>query len=94
MFRIAKPESLVLLSPSKDDVRSTYLPHDRNHVPILCFGLGWKAKRRGVPAVGHGAEVRFLQQSVARPGFSILIPVNHDRLQLLLFDMPGQSGGL
>jgi DNA polymerase zeta len=35
MFRIAKPESLVLLSPSKDDVRSSYFLHSKNHVPIF-----------------------------------------------------------
>lgn len=34
MFRIAKPESLVLLSPSKDDVRSSYFPHNKSRVPI------------------------------------------------------------
>lgn len=31
MFRIAKSESLVFLSPSKDDVRSSYFPHNKNH---------------------------------------------------------------
>ena len=37
MFRIAKPESLVLLSPSKDDVRSSYFPRSRNNVPICVW---------------------------------------------------------
>jgi DNA polymerase elongation subunit (family B) len=46
-----------------------------------------------VYAADHGAEVGFLQQSVTCPGFSILIPVNHDRLQLLLFNMSGPSSG-
>lgn len=33
MFRIAKPESLVLLSPSKDDVRPSNSLHPENHMP-------------------------------------------------------------
>ena len=53
------------------------------------FGSGWKAKRRWLHTADHGAQVRFLQQSAARLGFSILVPVNYDRLQLLLFDVSG-----
>ena len=37
MFRIAKPESLVLLSPSKADVRLPYSPYVEGRVPR--FGL-------------------------------------------------------
>jgi DNA polymerase zeta len=37
MFRIAKPESLVLLSPSKDDVCLPYSPYAESRVPR--FGL-------------------------------------------------------
>lgn len=44
------------------------------------FCPGWKAERRRVHAVDHGTKVGFLQQSIARPGFPILVPVNHDRL--------------
>ena len=44
-------------------------------------------------AVGYGAEVQFLQQPIARPGFPILISVDHDRVQLLLLDLSGSGGG-
>jgi len=91
MFRIAKPESLVFLSPSKDDVCRSYFFHSDSWT-YFSFGSGWKTECRRVYAVNHGAQVRFLQQSIARPGFSVLIPVNHDRLQLLLLDLSGPSG--
>lgn len=92
MFRIAKPESLVLFSPSKDDVGSP--PPCRESCTQLRIGLGRKAERCGVHPVDYGAEVRFLQQPIARPGFPILIPFDHDRVQLLLLDLSGSGGGL
>ena len=44
MFRIAKPESLVLLSPSKDDVRPPSSPQAASHVPR--FILVWQVGRQ------------------------------------------------
>jgi len=61
MFRIAKPESLVLLSPSKEDVRPPCSPHAESHPLRFIFYSGWKAERSRVHAADHGTEVRFLQ---------------------------------
>ena len=44
MFRIAKPESLLLPSPSRDDVRPPY-PREKNCVLNAVFGSGWKTER-------------------------------------------------
>jgi DNA polymerase elongation subunit (family B) len=37
MFRIAKPESFLLLSPSKDDVRPSNLAHEKSEILALTF---------------------------------------------------------
>ena len=77
MFRIGKPESLVFLSPSKDDVCPfSDLGNPNNNTAII----GWETKRSGVHAIDYGATFCFLQQSAARSGFSVTVSFHHDCL--------------
>lgn len=59
MFRIAKPESFVLRSPSKREVTlSVFDAFVGSEVGILT--TGWSAKRGGMYALDNGASVCFL----------------------------------
>lgn len=57
MFRIAKPESFVLLSPSKSDV-SSFLPSTLTDRGIV--HVGWQTKRGGMHASHNGAAIGIL----------------------------------
>jgi hypothetical protein len=61
MFRIAKPESFVLLSPSKQDVREIAFSFRISPHPML--GIGWQAERSRMHAAYHGADFRLLLES-------------------------------
>lgn len=78
MFRIAKPESFVLLSPSRQDV-SCFI----SLIPLCAhraLRIGWKAKRCRVHAAHYGTTLCVLQQSAGRIGLSIAIPLSYDCL--------------
>ena len=51
MFRIAKPESLVLLSPSKDDVRLPYSPHAQSYVSRFVLQVGRQNAAECMPLI-------------------------------------------
>ena len=89
MFRLAKPESFVLISPSKADVRFTVIL--AIHINNICQYLGWQAKWRWMYAPYHGAAISFLLKSTTGAWLSIVIPIINDSLQLLLFDVPRAS---
>jgi len=62
MFRIAKPENFILISPSKGDVSLlVILPSIAN-----CRGQGWKAERCRVYAFNNGASLGLLLESTPR----------------------------
>ena len=81
MFRIAKPESFVLISPSKQDVRATCtgMPVDA----LANSNIGRQTKRCRMHASDHGTSFRVLQRAIACPRFPIAVSVSHDCLQLL-----------
>ena len=58
MFRIAKPESFVLRSPSKQEVTPSVLKKLRRSEGGILTGR--RAKRRGMHALDNGAVVRIL----------------------------------
>lgn len=79
MARIAKPESFVLLSPSKEDVRiTTALPLVSAH--LTSFHTGGQAKRCGMHSTHHGTLFVFLHQPGASVGLPISLPKCDDCL--------------
>lgn len=82
MFRIAKPESFLLLSPNRPQVRNP--PSLSLGVWLTPFFAGREAERRRMPTARHGAKERVLQGTTGRARLSIALSLSHDRLQLLL----------
>ena len=91
MFRIAKPECFMLVSPSRGQVRlllsSSLLMDLRNH-------LGRKPKCAGMLAACHGADVQFLHESSTCTELSVFVSISDDCVQLLLFDLLGKNSEL
>ena len=76
MLRIAKPESFVLLSPSKQDV-SAHLILVSVHVSQH---TGRQTKRCRVYAPHHGTPFCILYQPSCSPRLSITVSLHHDRV--------------
>ena len=87
MFRIAKAEDYILLSPSKVDVSS----HEEDKAMPLRDSTGRKTKCSRMYATDHGAYVRVLFEPPRCFGFPIAVPLSDDCIQLLLLDVPRTS---
>lgn len=68
MFRLAKPESLLLLTPSKDQVRRPLsTPPFVRELKMVASASGRSSGGRRMHSHGHGASVRLLQRPGRRP---------------------------
>lgn len=93
MFKISKPESFMLLSPNRVQVREAE-PVATLPTSLISRSTGRAPERRRVPATHHGAAERVLQRTFAGHGLPVPVPFRHDRVQLLLLVRPSCRHGI
>ena len=80
MFRIAKPEGFVLISPSREAVGVGILLHTKASSYETILHIGRQTERCGVSAPDTGTSVSFLRRPFSRPRFSVVVSIDNDRI--------------